>query len=154
MQCQYCQSERIVLIWGEYVCTNCGTVLGYEMLPPISKNSPLVKRERKIILELKRETPRSVKKKYSELVLTYIRQISEKLGNLELENDAIALFYRLSRRIWRGKNPRVVAASLVYIAAERKQLYIHKNNVAEIVNVSKFTVRDTVSKLRKHVSIV
>ncbi len=154
MRCSHCQSERVILVWGEYVCTDCGTVLGYEMLPPISKTIPLTKRDVKIRLEFREETPIVVKKRYSELVLMYIRQISEKLGDAQLEKDATKLFYNLGRRIWRGKNPRVVAASLVYLAAEKRQRYLHKNSVAEIVNISKFTVRDTVSKLRKYVTAI
>ena len=43
-----------------------------------------------------------------------------------------------------------MAAALAYIAAERIGLFVHKWVVAEILNVSKFSIRDTAWRLRRH----
>jgi transcription initiation factor TFIIIB Brf1 subunit/transcription initiation factor TFIIB len=51
----------------------------------------------------------------------------------------------------RGKNPRVIAAALAYLAAEKLGFHIHKQQIAVILNISKFSIRDTVTKLRRYV---
>ncbi|MEM1597710.1 MAG: transcription initiation factor IIB family protein [Pyrobaculum sp.] len=150
MICTYCKSDKVRLVDGTYVCTECGTVLGYEMMPPIFKDVPLRKTSTLVIL-LNKEDKKTIKRKYSEIVEYYITKICEGLGMPELREDAVRLFKNLDRRIYQGKNPKVLAASIVYIAADRQQIYIHKSNIAEILKISKYSIRDTVLKLRKHV---
>ena len=62
---------------------------------------------------------------------------------------ALEIFKRLDKRVYQGRSPRVVAAALAYIAAERLGLYTHKRVIAEILNVSKLSIRDTATRLRR-----
>lgn len=39
---------------------------------------------------------------------------------------------------------------MAYLAAERLKLYVHKQTIAEILKVSKFTIKDTAWRLRRH----
>ncbi|MFN7105135.1 MAG: TFIIB-type zinc ribbon-containing protein [Pyrobaculum sp.] len=151
MNCPYCKSDKIVLIHGEYVCTNCGTVVGYEMVAPRTTYETPIRREKKIVLFLSKESKISIKKRYSELVKIYMEKICKEIKREDIAQEAFKLFTELDKRIWQGKNPRVVAAALVYLAAERRQLYLHKQKIAKILNISKYTIRDTVSKIRKYV---
>lgn len=152
MICTYCKSDKIVLIDGEYVCTSCGTVVGYELVAPIVKLTVSPRRENRIFVKLGEEKKEVVKKKYSEVVLYYIDKICTDLGINEVRYVSYELFRTLDKRVYQGKNPRVVAASIVYLAAERLGVHIIKQNIAKVVKVSKLTIRDTVSKFRKYVS--
>lgn len=150
MICTYCKSDKVRIVDGAYVCTNCGTVLGYEMLPTVFREAP-IRKTNTLIIFLNRENKKSIKRKYSELVEFYINKICEELNKPELRENALQLFKNLDKRIYQGKNPKVLAASIVYITADKQQVYIHKSTIAKILKISKFSIRDTVLKLRKHV---
>ena len=63
---------------------------------------------------------------------------------------ALEIFKRLDKRVYQGKAPRVVAAALAYLAAERLGLYVRTQAIAKILNVSKYSVRDTAWRLRRY----
>jgi len=151
MKCTYCNSDKVILVDGEYVCTECGTVVGYEALPPIITKVKPIKKIKQMLIILEKEKKEIIKTKYSNVVKYYIVKICRELKSPELEREAIKLFSTIDKRAWQGKSPRVVAASLVYLAAERLNYHINKRQIGEIVNVSKFSIRDTVVKLRKYV---
>ena len=44
----------------------------------------------------------------------------------------------------------MVAATLAYLAAERLGIHVHKRVIAEILKVSKFTIKDTAWRLRQY----
>ena len=79
----------------------------------------------------------------------YLDKIAKAVG-VEVAAVALEMFRSLDRRVYQGKSPRVVAATLAYIVADRFGLYTHKRIVAEILNVSKFSIRDTAWRLRRH----
>jgi len=151
VRCPYCNSDKVILVDGEYVCTECGTVVGYEALPPMVTKIKPIKKIRQILIILEKEKKEIIKTKYSDIVKYYIAKICRELGSQELEKETLKLFSAIDKRAWQGKSPRVIAASLVYLAAERLNYHIHKRQIGEIVNVSKFSIRDTVVKLRKYV---
>ena len=68
-RCPYCQSANVAAV-GEYVCRDCGTVLGPVLLPPVPENTPpallrhTAARYRLVMLALEREDKKSVKRKY------------------------------------------------------------------------------------------
>lgn len=152
MICPYCRSDKIILKDGEYICTECGTVLGFEVVAPVPKQSISVIRRRTIFLSLEKENKKTINMKYSDIVKFYINKISTELAIEDIREVAWDLFQKLDKRVYQGKNPRVIAASVVYLAAEAMGVQIYKQTIAKIVNISKFTIRDTVSKLRRHVS--
>ncbi|MEM1888752.1 MAG: transcription initiation factor IIB family protein [Pyrobaculum sp.] len=152
MICTYCKSDKIVLVEGEYVCTECGTVVGYELMPPVVKHIISIRRENRIFIKLEKEKREIIKKKYSEIVKFYIEKICSVVGGESVRTKACDLFKNLDKRVYQGKNPRVLAASLVYLAAESLGMHIPKQSIAKVLSISKFTIRDTVSRLRKHVS--
>jgi transcription initiation factor TFIIIB Brf1 subunit/transcription initiation factor TFIIB len=152
MICPYCKSDKISLNEnGEYVCTECGTVLGFELMPPRVKFEAPLRRESRLLMYLEKETKETVKKRYSELVRFYLAKVARELGRPELEQVAWSMFTTFDKRVYQGKNPRVIAAALVYLAAEKSGSHIYKQQIAVILNISKFTIRDTVTKLRRHV---
>lgn len=151
MICPYCSSDKIVLRDGEYVCTECGTVVGYEVVPPRVKLATPVIKSRRIIALLEEEDKQTVKMKYSDMVKFYISKIARELGVAGIEQEAMRLFSALDKRAYQGKSPRAVAAAVVYLATERARYHVHKRDIAALVNISKFTVRDTVSRLRRYV---
>ena len=152
MICPYCKSDKISLNENsEYVCTECGTVLGFELMPPRIKFEAPLRRESRLLVYLEKETKKTVKKRYSELVRFYLAKIARELGRLELEQVAWATFTALDKRVYQGKNPRVIAAALAYLAAEKLGFHIHKQQIAVILSISKFSIRDTVTKLRRYV---
>lgn len=151
MKCTYCNSDKVILVDGEYVCTECGTVVGYEALPPIVTKVQPIKKIKQILMILEKEKREIIKTKYSDIVKYYIAKICRELGSPELEREALELLSTIDKRVWQGKSPRVIAASLVYLAAERLNYHFHKRQIGEIVKVSKFSIRDTVVKLRKYV---
>jgi transcription initiation factor TFIIIB Brf1 subunit/transcription initiation factor TFIIB len=152
MICPYCKSDKIILNEnGEYVCTDCGTVVGYELVLPRVKLEMPLRRESRLLVFLQRETKETVKRKYSELVRFYVAKTARELGRPDLEHVALSTFQGLDKRVYQGKNPRVLAAALVYMAAEKTGYHIHKQQIALLLNISKFSIRDTVTKLRRHV---
>ena len=145
----YCHSANVVAV-GEYVCRDCGTVVGPVFMPPLLKEAPRPPpRYRLIMTALERESRRSVRRMYSEVVKMHLDKVSKALG-AEVAAVALETFKRLDRRVYQEKSPRVVAAALAYIAAERLGIYVHKRTIAEILKVSKFTIKDTAWRLRRH----
>jgi len=140
MRCWYCGSEKVALVDGEYVCTECGTVLGYEVRPP--------KWAERALRALERETRATLRVKYSAIVEHYIYTVCRRLGEPELAEGALALFRSLPKTAWQGKSPRTVAAAVVYLAAGRYT----KRAVAEAAKVSPLSVRDVALKLKKHLA--
>ena len=161
-KCPYCRSTNIAAD-GEYVCRDCGTVIGPVLLPPIveltqtsHKVSPThIPAPLRRAFEWYREYvkggkyKKSVKRRYLDMVKEHLDEIAEALG-AEVAAVALELFRGLDKRVYQGRSPRVVAATLAYIAAERLRLYTHKRVIAEILGVSKQTIGNAASRLRKH----
>ena len=153
-RCPYCRSANVVVADGEYVCRDCGTVLGPVLLPPVPEQPPpallrhTAARYRLVMLALEREDKRSVRRRYGEVVKMHLGKIAEALG-AEVAVTALEIFNHLDKRVYQGRSPRVVAATLAYIAADMLGIYVHKQTIAEILNVSKFSIRDTATRLRK-----
>ncbi|ABP51678.1 MULTISPECIES: TFIIB-type zinc ribbon-containing protein [Pyrobaculum] len=155
MICPYCKSTNITLADGEYVCRDCGTVLGPEMLPPRLRQVPVPVHKGKIVLTiLEKEDKTTIKKRYSELVEHYVAKIAAALARKDLEMVALEIFRNLDKRVYQGKTPKAIAAALVYLAAERAGIHIYKQTIARILGISKFTIRDTVTRLRGHVASI
>jgi len=165
MGCPYCKSDRIVVNDnGEYVCADCGTVLGFTLMPPrlapgelrapLRMGNPLgidpLGIDRRIEKDIESGGKFVFKKRYGELVRLYLAKAAKKLGRPELERAAWSLFIKIDKRVYQSKNPRAVAAALVYMAAEERGLNIPKSQIAVILNVSKFTVRDMVRRLKRY----
>ncbi|ABP51202.1 transcription initiation factor TFIIIB [Pyrobaculum arsenaticum] len=146
--CPHCQSANAAAD-GEYVCRECGTVIGPVLVPPVTKEAPRPPpRYRLIMTALERESRRSVRR-YSEVVKMHLGKVAKALG-AEVAAVALDIFKRLDKRVYQGRSPRVVAATLAYLAAERLGIYVHKRVIAEILKVSKFTIKDTVWRLRRY----
>jgi len=140
VKCWYCGSERVVLADGEYVCAECGTVLGYEVKPP--------RWAEKALRALERETRTSLKAKYSLIVEHYIYAICQRLGEPGLAEGVVALFRSPPKTAWQGKSPRTVAAAVVYLAAGR----LTKRTVADAAKVSPHSIRDVAGELKKYLT--
>ena len=82
------------------------------------------------------------------MVKMHLGKVAEALG-AEVAAVALEIFKRLDRRVYQGRSPRVVAASLAYIAAERLGLYVRERIIAEILDVSKLSIRDMAWRLRR-----
>ena len=159
MECPYCKSDKVITNNnGEYVCADCGTVLGFTLMPPrlalgelrapLRMGHPLGMGR---YIEKDIENRKFVfKKRYGELVQSYLAKTAKKLGRPELEQAAWSLFIKIDKRVYQSKNPRAVVAALMYIAAEKRGLNIPKSQIAVILNISKFTVRDMVRRLRRY----
>jgi len=142
VKCWYCGSERVALVDGEWVCTDCGTVLGCEVRPPRWAERALwtLERESKVVLRAK----------YSLIVEHYIYAVCRRLGEPALTERAVALFRSLPKTAWQGKSPRAVAAAVVYLVASR--LGYTRRAVADTAKVSPLTVRDVALKLKKYLT--
>ena len=149
LTCPHCRSANVAAV-GEYVCRDCGTVLSPVLLPPVpEKTPPPPPRYRLIMAVLEQEDKKSVKRRYIEIVKMYLDKVAEALG-AEVAAVALKLFRGLDRRVYQGKSPRVVAAALAYIAADRLGLNVRKRTIAEILGVSTLSIRDTAWRLRRH----
>lgn len=147
--CPHCQSANVAAV-GEYVCRDCGTVIGPVLAPPATKEVPPPPPKYRIIMAaLEQVDKRSVRRRYSEIVEMHLDKIAKALG-AEVAAVALEMFKRLDKRVYQGRSPRVVAATLAYLAAERLGIYVHKSVVAKILKVSKFTIKDTAWRLRRH----
>ena len=121
---------------GEYACRDCGTAIGPVLMPLAPKQTPPPPpRYRLVMLALEREGKRSIKKRYADLVRMHLDKIAKALG-AEVAVTALEMFRRLDKRVYQGRSPRVVAATLAYLAAERLGIYVHKRVIAEILKVS------------------
>jgi len=163
-----CGSKAVVVSPdGEYVCVECGTVLGPVYMWPIrrvderlaEKAAQLSKGLRAVLVKRGvplrewvelggvRERPRQVWRADwvppSKRVEYYIEATAAKLGlsRTALEG-ALALYRGLERRALAGKSPRVVAAAMIYAAT-----CTPARAAAEALGVSPISVRETVRKL-------
>ena len=99
-RCPYCQSTNVVAV-GEYVCRDCGTVLGPVLVPPRQPPpTPLRHAPARygLIMALGREDKRSVRRRYSEIVKMHLGKVAEALG-AEVAAVALELFRGLDRRV-------------------------------------------------------
>ena len=80
----------------------------------------------------------------------HLDKIAKALGD-EVATVALEIFQRLDKRVYQSKSPRVVAATLAYLAAERLGIYVRKSTIAAILGVSKLSIRDTATCLRRYV---
>lgn len=142
MRCVHCGSERVVLADGEYVCTERGTVLGYEVRP--------LKWAESALRALEMESRATLRAKYNLVVEHYIATICRRLGEQVLVESALALFRSLPKAAWQGKSPRAVAAAVVYLVASR--LGYTRRAVADAAKVSPLTVRDVAGELKKYLT--
>jgi len=150
---------------GEYVCAQCGTVLGPVYMWPIrgydqrlaEKAAELSKGLR--VLLVKRGVPL---REWLELggarerqgvttwippskrVEYYIEAAAARLGlGKAAVEGALALYRGVERRALAGKSPRVVAAAVIYAAT-----CTPARAAAEALGVSPISVKDTVRKLK------
>lgn len=152
MNCPYCKSGNIVLVDGEYVCKDCGSVIGPEVVPPrVKQVIALIPKRRTVLVLLEKETKESVKRRYSDVVEFYVARIADELGRKDVGVVAMEIFKRIDKRVYQGKSPRVIAAAISYLAAEQLGFYVHKQTIAKILGISKFSIRDTASRLRRYV---
>ena len=149
LRCPYCQSANVAAD-GEYVCRDCGTVIGPVLAPPLLKEAPPPPQKYRLIMAaLEQVDKKSVRRRYSEVVKMHLDKVAKALG-AEVAVAALETFKRLDKRVYQSRSPRVVAATLAYLAAERLGIYVHKSVVAEILKVSKFTIKDTAWRLRQY----
>jgi len=170
MACPTCGNKAVVVSPdGEYVCVECGTVLGPVYMWPIrgydqrlaEKAAELSKGLRVVLVkrgvplrewlelgigreQLWQERKAAAWIPPSKRVEYYIEAAAAKLGlgRAALE-EALALYRRLERRALVGKSPRVVAAAVIYAAT-----CTPARAAAEALGVSPISVKDTVRKLR------
>jgi len=153
---------------GEYVCVQCGTVVGPVYMWPIHGNdqrlaekaAELSKGLRAVLVkrgvtlrewlelggarERLRQGWRADWVPPSKRVGYYIEATAAKLGlSRATVEEALALYRGLERRALVGKSPRVVAAAVIYAAT-----CTPARAAAEALGVSPITVRETVRKLR------
>jgi len=168
MGCPVCGSRAVVSPDGEYVCVECGTVLGPVYMWPVSrieerlaeKAAQLSKELRAVMvrrgaplrgwlelegarawLEQKRRLTAWIPP--SKRVEYYIEAAAAKLGlGRAAFEGALALYRGLDRRALVGKSPRVVAA-VIYAAT-----CTPAHAAAEALGVSPISVRETVRRLR------
>ena len=170
MGCPVCGSKAVVVSpEGEYVCAQCGTVLGPVYVWPIRGNDQrlaekaaelskglrvvLVKRgvplREWLELGIGREQLWQERKAAawippSKRVEYHIEAAAAKLGlGRSALEEALALFRGLERRALVGKSPRVVAAAVIY-AATCTPAHV----AAEALEVSPITVKQTARKLK------
>ena len=165
-RCPYCQSTNIAAD-GEYVCRDCGAVLGPVLMPPRQtpparyKPAPLTPAGRRLMKILKEEAAgrenvkrvesvKPIKRRYLDMVKEHLDKIADALG-AEVAAVALEIFQRLDKRVYQGKAPKVIAAALAYLAAERLGLHVRARTIARILNVSKYSVRDTAWRLRRQI---
>jgi len=164
-----CGSKAVVVSPdGEYVCVECGTVVGPVYMWPIrrvderlaEKAAELSKGLRVVLV--KRGAPlrewlelSSVRERLrqgwranwvppSKRVEYYIEATAAKFGlSRAAVEEALALYRMLERRALVGKSPRVVAAAVIYAAT-----CTPAHAAAEALGVSPITVKQTVRKLK------
>ncbi|ABO07864.1 transcription initiation factor IIB family protein [Pyrobaculum calidifontis] len=174
MACPVCGGRAVVVSPdGEYVCVQCGTVIGPVYMWPIRRvderlaekaaelskglRLALVKRGVPLREWLELEGARAWLEQKRRLtawippskrVEYYIEAAAAKLGlgRAALE-EALALYRRLDRRALVGKSPRVVAA-VIYTAT-----CTPARAAAEALGVSPISVKATVRKLKLAVKI-
>lgn len=152
MRCNYCGSAKVVNDNGEWVCSECGTVLGYELVAYVSPNAVIIakKSHYNILKNLEDKNKINIKKLYKELVEKYLKILDAEFGTSYTET-ALRLIDRISKAAYQGKTPRVVAATLYYLVADMRGTHIDKSRIAGVVKISKHSIRDTASRIKKYV---
>ena len=168
LKCPYCHSTNIV-VDGEYVCRECGAVLGPVFLPPIVELAPAKQASasckpaspvpaplrrafewyREYMAILEQEGRRRVKRRYLDMVREHLDKVAVAFGG-KVVAVALEIFQRLDKRVYQAKSPRVVAATLAYLATQRLGMNVRKRAIAEIPGVSALSIRDTAYRFRKH----
>jgi len=167
MACPTCGSKAVVVSPnGEYVCAECGTVLGPVYMWPIhGKDQRLAEKAAELskglrVVLVKRgvplsewlelggagEWPRRVADWVppSKRVEYYIEATSAKLGlSKATVEEALVLYRRLERRALVGKSPRVVAAAVIYAAT-----CTPARAAAKALGVSPISVKEAVRRLK------
>jgi len=165
-----CGSKAVVVSpEGEYVCAQCGTVIGPVYMWPISRvderpaekaaelskglRAALVKRGVPLHewlelggvrewVEQRRRLAAWIPP--SKRVEYYIETTAAKLGlERAAVEEALALYRGLERRALVGKSPRVVAAAVIYAAT-----CTPARAAAEALGESSISVKDTVRRLK------
>ncbi|MEM3326354.1 MAG: cyclin family protein, partial [Thermoproteus sp.] len=135
---------------------DCGSVLGPVLYVPRAKlplyDSAVKKLSIKILLyELNKEvtsTPVGVNQK--EKIKRYIETLSKDLeAPKEVLLEAFKVVESIDRRKIQGKNPRVLAAAIFYLVSNRRRLIYDKDAIAKRLGVSKLSVRDAATFLRR-----
>ncbi|MGC8582864.1 MAG: TFIIB-type zinc ribbon-containing protein [Thermoproteus sp.] len=155
MICPYCRSPRIVVSNGEYVCAECGSVVGPVLyVPRQNVQTPYVIRKislKFLLYRLNKETIiYSNKIKYKEKIKQYIELLVKDLeAPIYVLDSSIKILESIDKRKIQGKNPRVIAATIFYLVSNRYGLSYDKENIAKRLNISKLSIRDTAVYLRK-----
>jgi transcription initiation factor TFIIIB Brf1 subunit/transcription initiation factor TFIIB len=155
MICPYCGSSRVAVSSGEYVCTDCGSVIGPVLYVP-RRNIQIPIDIKKISLKfllykLNKETIIYSKNvKYKDRIKQYIESLAKDLDAPGyILNTSIKVLESIDKRKIQGKNPRVVAGTIFYLVSNRYGLSYDKNNIAKRLNISKLSIRDTAVYLKK-----
>jgi len=169
MTCPTCGNKAVVISpEGEYVCAQCGTVLGPVYVWPVrrvderlaEKAAELSRGLRAVLVkrgiplrewlelggarERLRQGWRADWVPPSKRVEYYVEVAVARLGlGRAAVEEALALYRRLERRALTGKSPRVVAAAVIYAAT-----CTPARAAAEALGVSPISVKDTVRKLK------
>lgn len=156
MECPYCGSSRITVSAGEYVCAECGSVIGPVLYAPLQKirlDDRIKKASLKILLyKLNNETINNVKVKINlkEKIRGYIEELHRDLeAPSYVLAEAVMVLDLINKRRIQGKNPRVLAATIFYLVANKHGLSYDKDLIAKRLGVSKLSIRDTATYLRK-----
>lgn len=155
MQCLYCGSSNIIISNGEYVCRICGSVLGPVLYFPRPRQREEIRRRAavKILLNiLNEETRKGGPYRAEERMRKYLEELAAAFSIPQhIVEYAEGLYKSLDKRKIQGKNPRVLAGTLVYIAINEYKLNIDKSAIANKLNISKLSIRDTATLIRKYV---
>ncbi len=141
--CPFCGSRDVVEDNGEYVCRSCGSVLGFAVYV-----EPARPPARRVVVEL----PAKRYTLYRNAVLVYLRRLESALRANAL-SKAVELFEKLDKRVYQGRSPRTIAAALYYLAVGDPGV-VRRSDVAAVLGINKYTVRDMAMKLRKALGIV
>jgi len=174
MGCPVCGNKAVVVSpEGEYVCVQCGTVLGPVYMWPIryiderlaEKAAELSKGLRAVLVkrgvplrewlelgyagEKRRQRWRADWVPPSKRVEYYIEFTATKLGlSKATVEEALALYRGVERRALAGKSPRVVAAAVIYAAT-----CTPARAAAEALGVSPISVKETARRLKLSVKM-
>jgi len=122
-RCEFCGSTAVVVADGQYVCSDCGTVLGVVYVAPqvaVELHSRVEQRPRR------KEPPKREKKplRLSDAIEFWIGAYATLLAREPreaeaLRREALRFFRSLPRTAWQGKLPRTVAAAVLYLVSGR-----------------------------------
>ena len=83
---------------GEYVCRECGTVVGPVFMPPLLKEAPRPPPKYRLIMAALEREGKSVRR-YSELVKMHLNKVAKALGD-KVAVTALEMFRRLDKRVY------------------------------------------------------